>query len=98
MIHSSIFSTRHAVPFEAFFAPSSDAEFSVTPATGELMPAGTEGTLLKVGYTPQLYGKTHRATLVVQVGEVTHIRNPGFDSRAPRGFRRISSPYKNQHF
>ncbi|PFX34680.1 Calponin-likey domain-containing protein 2 [Stylophora pistillata] len=57
---------RHALPFEAFFAPNSDLEFTVTPTSGELTPAGTEGTLIKVSYKPQIYGKTHMAKLVVQ--------------------------------
>lgn len=58
---------RHALPFEAFFAPNSDPEFTVTPTSGDLTPAGTEGTLIRVGYKPQIYGKTHKAKLVIQV-------------------------------
>ena len=42
-------------------------EFTVTPASGELTPAGAEGTLIRVAYKPQIYGKTHKAKLVVQV-------------------------------
>lgn len=42
-------------------------EFTVTPTSGELTPAGTEGTLIRVAYKPQIYGKTHKAKLVVQV-------------------------------
>ena len=39
----------------------------MTPTSGELTPAGTEGTLIKVAYKPQIYGKAHKAKLVVQV-------------------------------
>ena len=62
---------RHTLPFEAFFAPSSDPDFTVTPAYGELPPSGTEGSLIKVAYKPQIYGKTHRAKLVVQVRSIS---------------------------
>lgn len=62
-----VLSSRHTLPFEAFFAPNSDLEFTVTPTSGELTPAGTEGTLIRVAYKPQIYGKTHKAKLVVQV-------------------------------
>ena len=62
---------RHALPFEACFAPSSDPDFTVTPAYGDLPPSGTEGTLIKVAYKPQIYGKTHKAKLVVQVRSIS---------------------------
>ena len=65
----SVLSIRHTLPFEAFFAPNSDPEFTVAPTSGELTPAGTEGTLIKVSYKPQIYGKTHMAKLVVQVSK-----------------------------
>ena len=55
------------MPFEAHFAPGSDPEFSIFPASGELLPVGTEGTLIKIYYKPTLYGKTHQARLVIQV-------------------------------
>ena len=61
---------RQPLPFEAFFAPSSDEEFTVTPSSGELSPAGTEGTLIRVAYKPQIYGKTHKAKLVVQTSDM----------------------------
>lgn len=61
---------RHTLPFEAFFAPNSDPEFTVAPTSGELTPAGTEGTLIKVSYKPQIYGKTHMAKLVVQTSDM----------------------------
>lgn len=61
------FSCRHTLAFEAFFAPNSDLEFTVTPTSGELAPAGSDGTLIRVAYKPQIYGKTHKAKLVVQV-------------------------------
>jgi len=58
---------RHILPFEAFFTSNSDPEFTVIPSSGELLPYGTEGTLIKIGYKPTLYGKTHRAKLIIQV-------------------------------
>ena len=71
LISVRCFSCRHALPFEAYFAPSSDLEFTVTPASGELSPVGTEGTLIRVAYKPQIYGKTHKARLMVQVRNLT---------------------------
>lgn len=61
---------RHTLAFEAFFAPNSDLEFTVTPTSGELAPAGSDGTLIRVAYKPQIYGKTHKAKLVVQTSDV----------------------------
>ena len=72
---------RHTLPFEAFFAPSSDPDFTVTPECGELPPSGTEGTLIKVAYKPQIYGKTHKAKLVVQVRSIS-LNWPLFPTRS----------------
>ena len=58
---------RHPVGFQSYFVAESDVEFSVSPQTGELKPLGTPGTLITVGFTPKLYGKTYHAKLVVQV-------------------------------
>jgi len=57
-------------------------EFAVTPASGELSPAGTEGTLIRIAYKPEIYGKIHKAKLVVQVRSllvvlVAHVSGPG---------------------
>ncbi|XP_018422622.1 PREDICTED: cilia- and flagella-associated protein 47-like [Nanorana parkeri] len=58
--------TRYPEPFSAYFLPGSDLEFSVFPQTGELMPIGTSGTLITVGFMPSMYSRKHKATLVVQ--------------------------------
>ncbi|XP_048577373.1 cilia- and flagella-associated protein 47-like isoform X2 [Nematostella vectensis] len=62
--------TRHILPYEAYFVAGSDPEFSVYPPTGELQPYNSEGTLIKLGYRPTLYGKTHKAKLVVQTSDM----------------------------
>ncbi|CAH2223146.1 cilia- and flagella-associated 47 [Pelobates cultripes] len=59
--------TRYPEPFSAYFLPGSDKEFSVSPQTGELLPLGTAGTLMTVGFKPTMYSKKHKATLVVQI-------------------------------
>ncbi|XP_041438289.1 cilia- and flagella-associated protein 47 isoform X2 [Xenopus laevis] len=58
--------TRHPEPFNAYFVPGSDTAFSVLPQAGELLPLGTAGTLITVGFKPTMYSKKHKATLVVQ--------------------------------
>ncbi|XP_068124444.1 cilia- and flagella-associated protein 47 [Hyperolius riggenbachi] len=58
--------TRYPEPFSAYFLPGSDVEFSVFPQSGELLPLGSAGTLLTVGFQPTMYSKKHKATLVVQ--------------------------------
>nr|DBA33280.1 TPA: hypothetical protein GDO54_000991 [Pyxicephalus adspersus] len=58
--------TGYPEPFSAYFLPGSDVEFSVLPQSGELLPIGTAGTLITVGFKPTMYSKKHKATLVVQ--------------------------------
>ncbi|XP_063809558.1 cilia- and flagella-associated protein 47 isoform X2 [Pseudophryne corroboree] len=58
--------TRCPEPFSAYFLPGSDFDFFVSPQSGELLPFGTAGTLITVGYRPKMYIKKHKATLVVQ--------------------------------
>ena len=58
---------RHPIPYSAYFVAGSDREFSVVPPTGELLPAGTHGSLIKVHFTPNKYGKVYQGKLVVQV-------------------------------
>ena len=43
---------RHPVVYNAYFGAGSDPEFTVTPQTGELLPQGTNGTLLKINFLP----------------------------------------------
>ncbi|KAM4795930.1 cilia- and flagella-associated protein 47 [Rhinophrynus dorsalis] len=62
--------TRHPQPFSAYFLPGSDVAFSVLPQAGELLPLGTSGTLITVGFKPSMYSKKHKATLVVQTSEM----------------------------
>jgi len=59
---------RNPEPFTAYFLAGSDPEFLVLPRAGELLPAGTVGTHITVGFKPRMYGKKHTATLVIQVG------------------------------
>ncbi|XP_068773049.1 cilia- and flagella-associated protein 47 isoform X2 [Struthio camelus] len=58
--------TRYPVPFTAYFLAGSDPEFVVLPQAGELLPVGTVGTHITVGFKPRMYGKKHRAILVIQ--------------------------------
>ncbi|XP_074953995.1 cilia- and flagella-associated protein 47 [Phalacrocorax aristotelis] len=58
--------TRNPEPFTAHFLAGSDPEFRVLPQAGELLPAGTVGTHITVGFQPRMYGKKHTATLVIQ--------------------------------
>lgn len=37
------------------------------PQSGELLPIGTAGTLITVGFKPTMYSRKHKATLVIQV-------------------------------
>lgn len=58
---------RHPVPYNAYFVAGSDVEFSASPQTGELLPAGSNGTLIKINFKPTKYGKIYQGKLVVQV-------------------------------
>jgi hypothetical protein len=55
------------MPYEAYFTSASDRSFSVTPEQGELLPASSNGTLLKVSFCPTVYGRTFNGMLVVNV-------------------------------
>ena len=48
-------------------AANSDPEFSVSPQSGELLPQGSNGTLLIIKFKPAVYGKIYQAKMVVQV-------------------------------
>ena len=65
---------RYPVPFTAYFVAGSDAEFSVSPQAGELLPVGTNGTMIRVTFSPTIYGKNYLANLVVQVRYVFHVQ------------------------
>lgn len=61
---------RHPAPYVANMVAGSDSEFTVSPSQGELMPLGSNGTLIKVLFTPHKYGKVYRGKLAVQSGEM----------------------------
>ena len=52
-------------PYQAYFTSDSPSVFTVTPVTGVLPRAGTQGTLFTVSYTPIEYGKPMRGMLVI---------------------------------
>ena len=60
-------SFRQAVPFTASLTADSDKEFALYCSSQLLLPQDSEGTLIKVTYKPTLYGKTHKAKIIVQV-------------------------------
>ncbi|CAK7312628.1 Cilia- and flagella-associated protein 47 [Vulpes lagopus] len=62
--------TRDPEPFTAYFLPGSDPEFFVKPQVGELPPFDTEGTVIMVGFKPQMYGRKYKATLVIQTPDM----------------------------
>ena len=61
---------RHPVTYTASFVAGSDPEFDVLPASGELLPQGTSGTVIKVTFLPPKYGKLYHGTLLVKVSDV----------------------------
>ncbi|XP_077977423.1 cilia- and flagella-associated protein 47-like [Glandiceps talaboti] len=61
---------RHPVAFNGYFVAGSDPEFTLSPQSGELLPVGTNGTLLTISFTPQIYGKTYIGKLVIQTSEM----------------------------
>ncbi|KAM4711439.1 LOW QUALITY PROTEIN: cilia- and flagella-associated protein 47-like [Anableps anableps] len=65
--------TRSLTSFKATFLPGSSTEFTVTPASGMLPPAGTAGALITVSFTPTASCKRHRARLAVQAADMQWI-------------------------
>ncbi|XP_074483047.1 cilia and flagella-associated protein 47-like isoform X1 [Sebastes fasciatus] len=61
--------TRRPEPFTAAFLPGSSSEFTVTPASGMLPPAGSTGALITVAFTPTEHSK-HRARLTIQAADM----------------------------
>ena len=47
--------------------PPGDHNFSVFPASGELLPVAEDGTLIKVGFTSPSYGKIYQTQLIITV-------------------------------
>jgi len=70
MTNASLISyhSSHPVSFSAYFAAGSDPEFKVTPASGELLPMGSNGTMIQIVFCPAVYGKIYTGKLVIQVG------------------------------
>ena len=58
---------RYPVSYNAYFSAGSDPEFTVSPASGELLPLGSNGTLVRVGFCPSVYGKIYTGKLIIQV-------------------------------
>ncbi|KAK3096977.1 hypothetical protein FSP39_005325 [Pinctada imbricata] len=61
---------RHPVAYNAYLGAGSDPEFSVSPASGELLPQGSNGTLLVIKFKPPVYGKLYKAKLIVQTPDM----------------------------
>lgn len=68
MLYSSTLFSRYPVPYNAYFSAGSDPEFKVTPSSGELLPMGGNGTLVRIGFCPSVYGKIYNGKLIIQVG------------------------------
>ncbi|CAK6965505.1 LOW QUALITY PROTEIN: cilia and flagella-associated protein 47-like [Scomber scombrus] len=62
--------TRKPELFTAVLLPGSSSEFTVTPASGMLPPAGSSGALITVSFTPNINSKRHRARLTVQAADM----------------------------
>ncbi|XP_029785500.1 cilia- and flagella-associated protein 47 [Suricata suricatta] len=67
--------TRIPEPFTAHFLPGSDPEFFVKPKVGTLLPFHTKGTLIAVGFKPQMYSRKYKATLVIQTPDMYWLYN-----------------------
>jgi len=100
--------SKEAVDYEAYLSKESDPDFRVYPATGQLLPEGTEGTLICVAYKPTLYGKTHKAKLIVQTADnqwsyVIQGQSPAFSvpvgvATTPLARPPLKSPAKRKNF
>ncbi|XP_058391604.1 cilia- and flagella-associated protein 47 [Diceros bicornis minor] len=80
--------TRNPEPFTAYFLPGSDPEFFVKPQVGELLPFNTEGTLIIVGFKPQMYGRKYKAALVIQTADMYWLYDVN-------GLPQVTKPLKN---
>ena len=56
------------ISFQAYFTANSDRSLSITPEQGELLPANSNGTLLKISFCPTVYGRSYQGMLIVEVG------------------------------
>jgi hypothetical protein len=90
--------------YEAFFAADSAYEFSVTPTSGVLEPAGKTGTTFVITYRPTEYGKPVTGRLIIQTedvfwsyavkGSIPKYSAPTVD--VPRVTTRLSRDMQNQ--
>merc|ERR1719379_2416514 len=56
--------------FQAYFASDSAYEFTVSPTSGVLEPAGKAGTTFVITYRPTEYGKPVTGRLIIQTEDV----------------------------
>lgn len=68
LFHVSISSAP--IAFQAYFTSNSDRSFSITPDRGDLLPASSNGTLLKISFCPTVYGRTFNGILIVEVMDI----------------------------
>lgn len=45
----------------------------MTPSQGELLSESENGTLIKIGFTPNSYGKTYQSQLIISVNKNKNI-------------------------
>ncbi|XP_052240686.1 cilia- and flagella-associated protein 47-like isoform X3 [Dreissena polymorpha] len=90
--------TKYPMAYSAYFTAGSDPEFSVAPASGELLPLGSSGTLIRISFCPAVYGKIYTGKLVVQTPEMQwsyNVRGVLPEYAPPRGIS--SRPMKGPH-
>ncbi|CAF3695722.1 unnamed protein product [Adineta steineri] len=57
--------TNSPMAYQAYFTSNSDRSFSLTPDSGELLPASSNGTLLKLSFCPTVYGRIFHGMLII---------------------------------
>lgn len=61
---------KNSTPFNAYFTPESDPEFSIMPKNGDLDGLGKDGTNFVVSFSPVEYGKNKVAKLYIETEEI----------------------------
>ncbi|KAM6893513.1 cilia and flagella-associated protein 47-like [Xenentodon cancila] len=98
--------TRKSKPFTTGFLPGGSSEFTVTPASGMLPPAGTPGVRITVTFTPTTSCKRHRARLVIQAADMqwtyvvrgkTPHTSPLLDNSPSEDRSSVSGPSEDLH-
>ncbi|KAL4233464.1 hypothetical protein ACF0H5_008145 [Mactra antiquata] len=90
--------TKYPVPYTAYFSAGSDPEFNITPSSGELLPVGSNGTMVRIGFCPSVYGKIYNGKLIIQTPDMQwsyNVRGILPDYAPPRGVS--SRPMKGPH-